>query len=126
MVLYLHNRVYARDKLAIGDVKMAIYTLFDIGMAVMMFAVGFSFYKSNGKAVRFLSGYNMRPAQERKRYDEIQMCKNYGKRMMYMAIPFLIGAAIDIRFAGIGCLIVWGLWLVQFIFLLIERHRIER
>jgi len=122
----LHNRVYARDKLAIGDVKMAIYTLFDIGMAVMMFAVGFSFYKSNGKAVRFLSGYNMRPAQERKRYDEIQMCKNYGKRMMYMAIPFLIGAAIDIRFAGIGCLIVWGLWLVQFIFLLIERHRIER
>ena len=45
---------------------------------------------------------------------------------MYMAIPFLIGAVIDIQFVGIGCLIAWGLWLVLFAFLLIERHKRER
>ncbi|MBQ7887818.1 MAG: DUF3784 domain-containing protein [Clostridia bacterium] len=102
------------------------YVLFNIGMAVIMFAAGILFYKSNGKAANFLSGYNMRSIKERKRYDEIQMCKNYGKRMLYMTIPFLFGAVIDIRFAGIGCLIAWGLWMVQFVFLLIERHRTER
>ena len=105
---------------------MVFYVLFDIGMAVIMFAVGISFYKSNGKAANFLSGYNMRSAQERKRYDEIQMCRNYGKRMMSMAMPFLFGTVIDIWFTGVGCLVAWGLWLVMFILLLIERHKRER
>ena len=92
--------------------------LFDMGMSAIMFIIGILFYKSNGKATNFLSGYNMRSTEERKKYDEIQMCKDYGKRMMYMAIPFLIGAVIDIQFVGIGCLIAWGLWLVLFAFLL--------
>lgn len=62
--------------------------LFDMGMSAIMFIIGILFYKSNGKATNFLSGYNMRSTEERKKYDEIQMCKDYGKRMMYMAIPF--------------------------------------
>lgn len=102
------------------------YILFDIGMAVIMFAMGITFYKSNGEAAGFLTGYPIRPAKERKRHDEIQMCRNYGKRMMYMAVPFLLGAVIDIWFAGVGCLAAWVLWLVMFILLLIERHNIER
>jgi len=102
------------------------YVIFDIGMAVIMLAMGISFYKSNGKAADFLSGYNMRSAQERKKYDEKQMCRDYGKRMMYMAIPFLFGTVIDIWFTGVGCLVAWGLWLVMFSLLLIERHKRER
>ena len=101
------------------------YVIFDIGMAVIMLAMGISFYKSNGKAADFLSGYNMRSAQERKKYDEKQMCRDYGKRMMYMAVPFLLGTVIDIWFAGIGCLVAWGLWLVMFILLLTKRHKRE-
>ena len=104
---------------------MTFYVLFDIGMAMIMLAIGISFYKSNGKAVNLLSGYNMRPAQERKKYDEKQMCRDYGKRMMYMAIPFSLGIVIDIWFAGIGCLVACGLWLAMFILLLIERHKRE-
>ena len=46
--------------------------------------------------------------------------------MMYMSIPFLIGIAIDFRYPGIGCLIAWGMWLVLFILLLIERHKREQ
>ena len=105
---------------------MVFYVLFDIGMAVIMLAMGISFYRSNGKAANVLSGYNMRPAQERKMYDEKQMCRDYGKRMIYMAILFLIGIVIDIRFVGTGCLVAWGLWIIQFIFLLVERHKRER
>lgn len=56
------------------------------------------FYRSNGKAVNFLTGYNMKSAEERKKYDEKKMCKDYGKRMMLWPIPFFIGAVIDFIF----------------------------
>ena len=102
------------------------YIVFDFMMAVIMFLFGMWFYKSEGKAAKFLSGYNMKSADERKKYDENTMCKAYGKRMMYMSIPSLIGIAIDFRYPGIGCLIAWGMWLVLFILLLIERHKREQ
>jgi len=105
---------------------MIFYVFFDIGMAVIMLAMGILFYKSNGKAANLLTGYNMKPNKERKEFDEIQLCKDYGKRMMYMAVPFLVGAVIDIGFAGIGCIVAWGIWLVMFIFLLVERHKREQ
>lgn len=64
--------------------------LFDIGMSVIMFIIGILFYKSNGKGANFLSGYNTRSTEERKQYDEKGMCRLYGKRMIYMAIPFFV------------------------------------
>ena len=56
-------------------------------MAVIMFLFGMWFYKSEGKVAKFLSGYNMKSADER---------KAYGKRMMFMSVPFIIGIIIDI------------------------------
>ena len=82
------------------------YIIFDFCMAAIMLLFGMGFYKSGGKAADYLSGY--------------------GKRMMYMSIPFLIGISIDCRYPGIGCLIAWGMWLVLFILLLIERHKREQ
>lgn len=52
------------------------YIIFDFMMAVIMFLFGMWFYKSEGKATKFLSGYNMKSADERKKYDENAMC-NY-------------------------------------------------
>ncbi len=66
------------------------YIVFDFMMAVIMFLFGMWFYKSEGKATKFLSGYNMKSADERKKYDENAMCKAYGKRMMFMSVPFII------------------------------------
>ena len=45
---------------------MIICVIFDLGMAVIMFLFGICFVKSNGKAVAFLSGYNMKSKEERK------------------------------------------------------------
>ena len=45
-----------------------------------------------------MSGYNMKSADERKKYDENAMCKAYGKRMMFMSVPFIIGIIIDIQY----------------------------
>ena len=106
------------------------YIVFDFMMAVIMFLFGMWFYKSEGKATKFLSGYNMKSADERKKYDENAMCKAYGKRMMFMSVPFiigiiidiLIGIIIDIQYQGIGCWIAWGIWLIMFVLLLIDRH----
>lgn len=53
------------------------YIVFDFMMAVIMFLFGMWFYKSEGKAANFLSGYNMKSADERKKYDENAMCKAY-------------------------------------------------
>ena len=53
------------------------YIVFDFMMAVIMFLFGMWFYKSEGKAAKFLSGYNMKSADERKKYDENAMCKAY-------------------------------------------------
>ena len=102
------------------------YVIFDFCMAAIMLLFGMGFYKSGGKAADYLTGYNMRSADERRKYDENAMCKAYGKRMMYMSIPFLIGTAIDFLYPGIGCLIAWGIWLILFILLLIDRHKRER
>ena len=84
------------------------YIVFDFMMAVIMFLFGMWFYKSEGKA------------------DENAMCKAYGKRMMFMSVPFIIGIIIDIQYQGIGCWIAWGIWLIMFVLLLIDRHKRER
>ena len=101
------------------------YIVFDFMMTVIMFLFGMWFYKSEGKVAKFLSGYNMKSADERKKYDENAMCKAYGKRMMFMSIPFIAGMIIDIWHIGIGCLIAWAIWFVMFIQLLIDRHKRE-
>ena len=102
------------------------YIVFDFMTAVIMFLFGMWFYKSEGKAAKFLSGYNMKSADERKKYDENAMCKAQGKRMMFMSVPFIIGIIIDIQYQGIGCWIAWGIWLIMFVLLLIDRHKRER
>ena len=47
------------------------------------------------RPLQFLSGYNMKSKEERKQYDEKEMCRVYGNRMMWMALPFVAGAAIE-------------------------------
>lgn len=101
------------------------YIVFDFAMAVIMFLFGIWFYRSKGQASKFLSGYNMKSAEERKKYDENAMCKVYGKRMMFMSTPFIAGMIMDIWYIGIGCLIAWVIWFVMFILLLMDRHKRE-
>ena len=100
--------------------------IYDFSMAVLMFLFGIYFYKSKGKAARFLSGYNMKSEEERKKYDECFCVSAYGKRMMVMSLPFTVGIIIDIQYQGTGCLIAWMIWLIMFISLLIDRHKRER
>lgn len=101
------------------------YILFDFMMAIIFFLIGIYFYKSNGKAANFLTGYNMKSIDERKKFNEDTLCKDYGKKMMLWAIPFLIGIGIDIYSPGKGVFIASILWVIMLIQLLIERHQRE-
>ena len=44
----------------------------------------------------------MKSIDERKKFNEDTLCKDYGKKMMLWAIPFLIGIGIDIYSPGKG------------------------
>ena len=68
----------------------------------------------------------MRSKEERKKYNEMEMCKSYGKRMMIMAIPFLLGAIIDSFVSGLGCVLAWGIWIFLLFLLLLERTKKEK
>ncbi|MCI9007779.1 MAG: DUF3784 domain-containing protein [Lachnospiraceae bacterium] len=105
---------------------MNFYVLFDLSMAAVMLVFGVMFYRSDGKAAAFLTGYNQKPAKEDSICHEREMCRSYGKQMMYMAVPFLPGAIADVWFVGTGCLAAWGIWLVLFLRLLAERQKRER
>ena len=89
----------------VGNGIKTFYLIFDLMMALIMFLLGIIFYKSNGKAANFLSGYSSKSEEERKSYDEKAMSEAYGKIMMLMAFPFIAGAVIDVFIHGIGCLI---------------------
>ncbi|SHN00275.1 protein of unknown function [Anaerosporobacter mobilis DSM 15930] len=106
--------------------EVKFYILFDVGLAILFYTVGIYFYKSNGKAANFISGYNMKSDEERKQFDEIQLCKIYGKRMMYWAVPFMAGAIMDLFINGIGCATAWGIWIVMFIYHMIDRNKREK
>ena len=45
--------------------------------------------------------------------------------LMFMAVPFIVGGVVDYKYAGIGTVIAWGIWIVMFILLLAKRNKRE-
>jgi hypothetical protein len=72
-----------------------------------------------------LSGYNLKSSDERKCFDEEKMCKDYGKRMMIWAIPFVTGAIIDVFRPGVGCVLAWIGYIVLLIWHITDRLKNE-
>jgi hypothetical protein len=100
--------------------------IFDLGMAICFILFGLWFYKSKGKASNYLTGYNQKSDVERKGNDEVEMCKIYGIRMMCWAIPFIIGAIVDVFKTGVGCTIAWIVWIGLFIWHMTDRATMEK
>ena len=80
------------------------YIVFDFAMAVIMFLFGIWFYRSKGQASKFLSGYNMKSAEERKnsaiaaaqyKYDEI------AKKIKEALVTEFTNASVNIFFIHI-------------------------
>ena len=56
-----------------------IYIIFDFAMAVIMLLFGIWFYRSKGQASNFLSGYNMKSAEERKNMMKMLCVRHMGR-----------------------------------------------
>lgn len=104
----------------------ACFIAMDLFMAMLMFLIGRYFYNSKGKASNLLTGYNMRSENERRKFDEETMCRIYGKILMTMAVPFLLGLVIDLFKPGIGYGLAWFIWIVLFIMLCLKRSSMEK
>lgn len=100
--------------------------VFDLIMALCMFLMGFYFYSSKGKAADYLTGYNIRSEDQRKKVNEYLLCQCYGKRMMVMALPFLLGMVLDFFKPGLGNGLAWIVWFILFVLLLIKRTKLEK
>lgn len=103
---------------------MAFYLCFDLVLALALFLTGWGFVRSQGRAARFLTGYNRRDPADRVA-DEAAMCRAYGRRMLAMAATFLLGALLDAFWAPAGCALAWAAFLAQLILLLRLRTRWE-
>ena len=125
MMSFLLRRKRNDDDLNLGGSDMGIFLAIDVMMALLFLAIGLLFYRSNGNAANYLAGYNMKTKEEREKHDETEMCKEYGKRMMFMSVPFIVGGAVDYKYAGTGTVIAWGIWIVMFILLLAHRNKRE-
>ena len=55
------------------------YIVFDFAMAVIMLLFGIWFYRSKGQASKFLSGYNMKSAEERKNMMKMLCVRHMGR-----------------------------------------------
>ena len=56
-----------------------IYIIFDFAMAVIMLLFGIWFYRSKGQASNFLSGDNMKSAEERKNMMKMLCVRHMGR-----------------------------------------------
>lgn len=97
----------------------------DILMAISMLLLGLFFFRSKGKAADFLAGYNTKRAAERRMFDEKSMCREYGKFMMLMSIPFILGAVIDFLVPVLGCALAWAAWIILLVILMVKRVKKE-
>ena len=53
--------------------------IYDFSMAALMFLFGIYFYKSKGKAARFLTGYNMKSEDEKKNMMKMLCVRHMGR-----------------------------------------------
>lgn len=102
---------------------MLYVVAFDLLMAISFFVLGVYFFKSNGGAIKYLTGYTK--TIKSKDY-EACLCREYGKKIITWSIVFVAGACLDIFYTGIGCLLAWIIWIILFIILLVERTKKEK
>ena len=96
-----------------------IYIIFDFAMAVIMLLFGIWFYRSKGQASKFLSGYNMKSAEERKKYDEKKLCRTMGVGMSIIAILALIMGLLENILPAFFVYIALGIIVVDVVVIII-------
>ena len=99
------------------------FLLFDGGMAALFLFMGYRFYKSQGRASRYIAGYNTKTEKERQLYDEAALCRCYGRRIMLWSTCFVVGFIIDSIILGVGIWVETLLFVVALLYHIFDMHK---
>ena len=81
---------------------MFIILCIDFMMVLLYLIIGILFIRSNGRAIRYLTGHNL---DENISNKSKELCIIYGKQIMKWSICFIIGFAIDLLLLGSGLIL---------------------
>ena len=98
---------------------------FDALMAAIFVLTGYGFWRSDGRAARYIAGVNRKSEAEQRQYDTGRLCADFGRRMVLWSLCFIVGSAVDCFFPGIGSALAWGIWLVLLIRHVVDMSRHE-
>lgn len=89
--------------------------IIDLTATIVFAIMALFFVKSNGKAAKYVSGYNWKSLDERRQYDEKQICVDLSCMFIIYSIVFSIGAVLDLFMTGFGSIAAWILFVILLI-----------
>ena len=81
---------------------MLVILCIDFMMVLLYLVISILFIRSNGRAIRYLTGHNL---DENISNKSKELCIIYGKQIMKWSVCFIIGFAIDLLWVGGGLIL---------------------
>ena len=101
---------------------MFIILCIDFMMVLLYLIIGILFIRSNGRAIRYLTGHTL---DENIANKSKELCIIYGKQIMKWSVCFIIGFAIDLLCVGAGLILAFILNTVLIFRLMVLRDHFE-
>ena len=103
-------------------INMFVILCIDFMMVLLYLIIGILFIRSNGRAIRYLTGHNL---DENISNKSKELCIICGKQIMKWSLCFIIGFAIDLLWAGAGLILATILNTVLIFRLMVLRDHFE-
>ena len=101
---------------------MFVFLCIDFMMVLLYLTIGMIFIRSDGRAIRYLTGHNL---DENISNKSKELCIICGKQIMKWSVCFIVGFAIDLLWAGAGLILATILNVVLIIRLMVLRDHFE-
>ena len=101
---------------------MFVFLCIDFMMVLLYLIIGIIFIRSNGRAIRYLTGHDLAEKISNK---SKELCIICGKQIMKWSLCFIIGLAIDLFWAGAGLILATILNAVLLFRLMVLRDYFE-
>ena len=103
-------------------INMFVFLWFDSMMVLLYLIIGIIFIRSDGRAIRYLTGHNL---DENISNKSKELCIICGKQIMKWSVCFIVGFAIDLLWVGAGLILATILNVVLIIRLMVLRDHFE-
>ena len=104
-------------------INMFVFLGIDFMMVLLYLIIGIIFIRSNGRAIRYLTGHDF---DENISNKSKELCIICGKQIMKWSLCFIVGFAIELLWVGAGLIIATILNVVLIIRLMVLRDHFEK